>query len=192
MKWLPASGSERVRVGVLAALLVVTIALVWSRQSGGPPPGLVTGPTGPVQPASNAPGGRVPGATATAGSQLPVPLNLSRVEQRDGAPAISRNLFRFGARPAPPLPPAPSRPMVIPPPPTPAGPPPIPLRLTGLMADPYGRPRAYLKDPASGAVFEVVEGQVVDGRYRVVKIGVQSVVVSYLDGSGQRTIPLGG
>ncbi len=45
---------------------------------------------------------------------------------------------------------------------------------------------------ANGTVFQAFEGDVVDGRYRVIKIGVQSVVVSYVDGSGQRTIPLGG
>ena len=73
----------------------------------------------------------------------------------------------------------------------PTGPPPIPLKLTGLMADPYGKARAYLKDP-SGAVFEAVEGQVVDGRYRLLKIGTSSVVLSYLDGTGQRTVTLGG
>ena len=49
-----------------------------------------------------------------------------------------------------------------------------------------------LKDPDSGAVFQALEGQIVDGRYRVVKIGLTSVIVSYIDGSGQRTLSTGG
>ena len=48
-----------------------------------------------------------------------------------------------------------------------------------------------LKDPDSGAVFQALEGQIVDGRYRVVKIGLTSVIVSYIDGSGQRTLSTG-
>jgi hypothetical protein len=48
-----------------------------------------------------------------------------------------------------------------------------------------------LKDPTSGALLHAFEGDVVDGRYRIVKVGQQSVVVSYLDGSGSRTLGLG-
>jgi hypothetical protein len=51
---------------------------------------------------------------------------------------------------------------------------------------------AILKDPGSGAVFQALEGQIVDGRYRVVRIGQESVVLCYVDGTGQRTIPIGG
>jgi hypothetical protein len=49
-----------------------------------------------------------------------------------------------------------------------------------------------LKDPGTGALFHASEGDIVDGRYRLIKVGVQSAVVAYLDGSGQRTIALGG
>jgi hypothetical protein len=55
-----------------------------------------------------------------------------------------------------------------------------------------GQRQANLKDPASGSTFVAVEGSIVDGRYKVVKIAQRSVVVSYLDGSGQRTLTLGG
>lgn len=192
MKWLPTSRGERWRVVILGLLLATTVVFISYGQFGGRGTPAAVSPAAPVPAASNAQGGRPPAAPA-AGAQMPVPLNLARVERRGETPSTERNPFRFGTRPAPPLPPPPSRPMLTTPmPQASAGPPPIPLKLTGLMADPYGRPRAYLKDPASGALFEVVDGQVVDGRYRVVKIGVQSVVLSYLDGSGQRTVPLGG
>jgi hypothetical protein len=74
----------------------------------------------------------------------------------------------------------------------PQGPPPISLRLAGLMVGPgTNRTMATLKDPASGALFHAFEGDIVDGRYRLVKVGTQSVVVSYVDGSGIRTLGLG-
>jgi len=51
---------------------------------------------------------------------------------------------------------------------------------------------ATLKDTQTSAVIGPnVEGQVIDGKYRLVKIGLESVVVAYLDGKGQRTLPLG-
>jgi hypothetical protein len=48
-----------------------------------------------------------------------------------------------------------------------------------------------LKEASGPGVYQAFEGDIVDGRYRIVKVGLQSVVVSYLDGSGSRTIPLG-
>jgi hypothetical protein len=57
---------------------------------------------------------------------------------------------------------------------------------------PGGRVVVTLQDPASKAVFLASEGDVVDGRYKVVKVGTSSVVVSYIDGTGLRTLPLGG
>ena len=79
------------------------------------------------------------------------------------------------------------------PPPQPQGPPPIPpitLLLIGLHTGGDGRPLAVLKDPKTNVTFMGSEGMVVDGQYKVVKVGVTSVVLSYVDGTGQRTIPL--
>jgi len=66
------------------------------------------------------------------------------------------------------------------------------LKLTGRFEGPDGRVIVTLKDSTTGALFHASEGEIVDGRYRLLKVGVQSVVVAYLDGSGQRTIALGG
>ena len=49
-----------------------------------------------------------------------------------------------------------------------------------------------LKDPATSMVFQAFEGDIVDGRYRVIKVGLQSVTLSYVDGSGTRLLSLGG
>ena len=52
---------------------------------------------------------------------------------------------------------------------------------------PGDRRLVTLKDK-SGAVFQAFEDQIVDGRYRLVKVGTQSVVVAHLDGSNPRTL----
>jgi hypothetical protein len=36
------------------------------------------------------------------------------------------------------------------------------------------------------------EGDVIDGRYRIVRIGVESIELTYLDGRGRQTIRLSG
>jgi hypothetical protein len=128
---------------------------------------------------------------------------LGRLDVERRRADVGRDPFNFGARPSPPTalsgraftPPPTAGPPAAPPPPPPAGPPPIALKLTGLFVIPGeagDRSLVTLKDPSSGAVFQAFEGDVVDGRYRVVKIGLQSVVLAYVDGTGQRTIPLGG
>jgi hypothetical protein len=135
-------------------------------------------------------------ATGRGAPRLPEPLKLDALVAAPDTATVGRNPFGYGERPAPPAPP-PARPSAAPAmpvlPPVPAGPPPIGVRLLGLTALPEsGRVMATLRDPATGAVFQAFEGDIVDGRYRVVKVGVQSVILSYVDGSGSRTIPLGG
>ena len=196
MKLLPPPGPERKRLIYLLGALVVAAVAYWGLGLGTPTSPAPTTAGGPR--ASNPLGGSPPPtqgsaptqppAATTAAPRQPEPLKLAQIEEVPDEPAAGRNLFRFGVPPPPRVEAPPPPPL---PPPMPTGPPPIPLRLTGLMADPYGKTRAYLKDP-TGAVFEAVEGQVVDGRYRLLKVGTSSVVLSYLDGTGQRTVTLGG
>ncbi len=126
---------------------------------------------------------------------MPQAVALDKLEPVPEEPAKGRNLFRFGERPAPPPPPRPAAPppVVAPPaPPKPTGPPPITLVLTGLVTGGDGRPVAQLKDPKTGALFMGNEGMVIDGQYKILKIGLTTVIVAYVDGQGPRTIPLGG
>lgn len=103
-----------------------------------------------------------------------------------------RNPFRFTPKPAP----STSRPPVMPAPPPPpvtmTGPveeqlPRIPLKYIGaLEGDRLGRV-AILSD-GRGAPFYGREGEIVGGRYRIMRIGVESVELAYLDGRGRQTI----
>ncbi len=126
---------------------------------------------------------------------MAVHLEALNSERAMPAPA-ERNPFTFQARaPAEPeerpggnasaaagsMPPVPS----APPPP-----PPIALKFIGLVERADGTKVAVLSGP--GYPLYGREGDIVDGRYRVLKIGVESVEVAYVDGRGRQTIRLTG
>ena len=125
------------------------------------------------------------------------PVKLDALEQRRDEPTDNqRNPFRFKPKVvAPPRPetamkpaaPAPVGPVT---PPGPAPPPPIPLKFIGLVTKPDGMKIAVLTD--SKVTLHGREGDIIDGRYRIVKIGVESVELTYADGRGRQTIRLTG
>jgi hypothetical protein len=182
MKFLPPPGPERRRQFTRLAIILAGLAgVLWYQWP----------PAAPAVPASNVP---TAARTDASGLTLPEPVRLGDLEDAPAATAVGRNPFAFGASPAatPAVAFTPPPAAFAPGPVVPEGPPPIALRLTALMVGPGSdRPLATLKDPATGAIFHGFEGDVVDGRYRIVKVGNQSVVVSYVDGSGIRTLGLG-
>jgi len=110
-----------------------------------------------------------------------------------------RDLFRFKQKappPAPPRPGAPTTPVAPVEPAAPTGPPPPPpvppitLKFIGVMGTETSK-LAVLSD-GRGAPFYGHEGEVVEGRYRILKIGVESVEIAYADGRGRQTIRLSG
>jgi hypothetical protein len=184
MSALPVSGASSRRQWTLLGVLGVVLAFAaWFYYA----------PTTPAIPSSQA----QPVAGKSDGDQLPVPdsVRLTELADLSELDEAGRNPFSYGVRPPPPPPPRPPAP---PPPPAPVnlgpppvvGPPPIALKLIGVVVV-SGRSMVTLKDPASGAVFNVFEGDIVDGRYRVTKVGLQSVTLAYLDGSGVKLIGLG-
>ncbi|HXW08507.1 MAG TPA: hypothetical protein VD833_24975 [Vicinamibacterales bacterium] len=130
----------------------------------------------------------------------PAELNV-RLEMLEAARPtpgeVERNPFRFRPKPAPAPPvPGPARPGPEGPLPTvapgpPPGPPPIDLRFMGVIDHPtLGKVAAF--SDCKGFTVEGQEGKIMDGRYRVVKIGVESVTIEYVNGTGRRTLPLSG
>ena len=107
-----------------------------------------------------------------------------------------RNLFRFRPKPPPPPPTPPPIVRTTPPPPiVPPGPPPlppIPLKFIGIVEAPTQSKRIAALTDTTGQSFTGREGEVVAGRYRILKIGVESIEMSYLDGRGRQTIRLSG
>ena len=108
---------------------------------------------------------------------------------------IGRNPFRFKPKPAPVLPPAPTpgkgaKPGPPPPPSGPPPPPPIPLKFIGVTEAPSVGKIAALTDCRH--TVQGVEGEVIEGQYRIVKIGIESLVIEYLDGKGRTTLRMSG
>lgn len=109
-----------------------------------------------------------------------------------------RNPFRYQPRVvAPPPRPISSTPAVeeVQPPrqAVPAGPPPppaIPLKFIGLLERANGVKWAVLSD--GKVVMHGREGDIVDGRYRIVKIGTESIELTHVDGRGRQVVRLTG
>jgi hypothetical protein len=123
-----------------------------------------------------------------------VDLQALQAERPDPVDS-TRNPFRFRAKPAPPPPPAPVRPAVPVPigpitPPPPPPPPRIPLKFIGIVESPRAGRLAILSD--GRGVYQGREGETIEGRYRILKIGVESIDLAYIDGRGRQTIRLTG
>jgi hypothetical protein len=87
-----------------------------------------------------------------------------------------------------------TRPAEPPAPPVPIGPapiPPIPFKFIGILEVPgQSRRMAILSDPRG--VYHGREGDIIEGRYRILKIGTESVEMAEVDGRGRQTIRLSG
>jgi len=149
------------------------------------------------------------GSAATLPSRGAVPdaavadVDLERLSQaRPEAPADGRDPFRY--RPAPPPPKVvvavprppvilgPPEPLPPPPPPPVPPPPPIPLKFVGLveMASKGGKV-AVLSD-SKGGVFYGKEGDIIDGRYRLLRVSADQAELAYTDGRGRQALRLSG
>jgi hypothetical protein len=147
------------------------------------------------------PGGQAQGTATSGGGAAGVEdlqlESLGPSGEVDATP--ERNPFRFERRrvatatPAPVSvpqtdvrPPAPIVPSV------PQGPPPIPLRYIGFLDSMGDRPRIAVLSDGRGSVFNGREGDIIDGRYRLERIGTESAELVYLDGRGRQTLRLSG
>jgi hypothetical protein len=173
---------------LIAVLLVVTNARRGNDEAAGPAP------------ASNT------ARTTTNGTRAPqspvADLRLDRLHrENEELTETARDPFRFRPKAPPPAPPAPrpvapSPPPVVVPvaPPAPAGPPPpppIPLKFIGLLDAPGRTGQMAILSDSRGNVFYGKEGDIIEGRYRVLKVGPDAAELSYTDGRGRQTIRLG-
>ena len=73
----------------------------------------------------------------------------------------------------------------------PPPPPPIALKFIGTVEQAPSRLKlAVLSDGRN--VFYGKEGEVIEGRYRIVRIGAESIEMVYVDGRGRQTLRLSG
>jgi hypothetical protein len=172
-----------------AATLVVVVVGVMVGRSGTEAPAAATARRAP--PAQRG----TPEADTT-----PPAVNLTALAAAREAPVdASRDPFRFRPRPAPTPPPPQRLPGIpddqvgAPPPRVPTGPPPPPaitLKFIGIVQTTDGAKIAVLSDgkrPIHGR-----EGEEIEGRYKILKIGTESLDIAYIDGRGRQTLKLTG
>jgi hypothetical protein len=174
---------------ILGALGVVLVGVLYYELTPGDPP-----PARPPRPAPNA---RAPKDAAIAVDPVRLDvLKRTRPEPGEG----DRDPFTFEARrPATsptagagtsPMPgPVVQTPVTVPQGPPP--PPPITLRFIGILNAASTSKIAVLSD-GKGNVFYGREGETIDGRYRIDRIGVESIDMAWTDGRGHQVIRLSG
>jgi hypothetical protein len=173
---------------LVLVLLAGGAAGYWMWPSAGPTAGT---------PAAAARGGAAQRGSGDAVADIQLEL-LQR--ERGELSAPDRNPFRFERRAsaapppqpqstrraAPPIDVGPTEP--LPPPP----PPPIPLRFIGYLQPRDADGRVAVLSDGRGNVFNGKEGDVIEGRYRLLRVGNESADLIYLDGRGRQTIRLSG
>ncbi|MGH9350019.1 MAG: hypothetical protein ACRD26_22425 [Vicinamibacterales bacterium] len=175
----------RTQLGVLGALVAVFVTVMFVVSRGEGPAGRSVAP-------SNQPGraGGPPGPPEVAD------VNLEALRRAHEAPADpDRNLFVFRPRAPRPAPRAveESSPVVVPSAPAgPPPPPPIPLKFIGVLERGGSGGKVAILSDGRGSTFHAREGEDVDGRYRVMRIGTDSIELSYVDGRGRQTLRLSG
>jgi hypothetical protein len=176
--------TERQKQIWLAALLIV-LAIVAFRA--------FTNTSAIPPPSSNGPAGAPPPRRAAQPTGGAPDVHLDALDAERPKPAAAeRDLFRFKPKPPPPAP----KPVVPVVPPAPAGPPPppppppIPYKFIGLVSG-DAKKIAVLSDGRGAPVYGR-EGDIIDGRYRILRIGVESIEMEHIDGQGRQTIRLGG
>lgn len=177
---------RRTQTVLLAVLLGVLAAVViyqqWAR------------PASVATPASNPRGtGQASSRSGASTSEAPVVHLPALADERPKPLGGARNLFTFKPKTAPP-PPTPTDVAPPPPPPPAFGPttPPITLRFIGIIDRGAGKPKIAALVDSGGHPINCLEGGDCDGRYHIWRVGAESVDISYLDGTGRRTIRLGG
>ena len=136
------------------------------------------------------PVGSIPAvALGSLGQDQPEPSDTGRDPFRFGAAAPSgADRPRQGS--GDPVPAQPAAPVVPAVPQEPPGPPPILLKFIGIARQGEGRLYAVLRDDRG--IYYGAEGDVVEGRFRILRVSADTVEVSYTDGRGRTSIPLSG
>ena len=177
---------------IFGAVIIVVLGVAWSLWPSTPAPRTNV----PAQPA-RARGKQAPKGAETSGPADAVRLDALKASREDPGQA-GRNPFQFQAKVVPqpkvvvppPVVPETSRPTG---PPVPTGPPPpvpIALKFTGTLTRADGTKWAVLTD--GKAVMYGKDGDIIDGKFLIVKIGTESIEMTYADGRGRQVIRMTG
>ena len=168
---------DRNKLLILAALVVVFLAVNVGHFGGSTPSAPTSNPAAPARPGK--PETRIPDAD----------LRLQWLEPstRAATGEVGRNIFEYGQRPAPPGPVAKVREDDTPPPPPP--PPKPPVRFYGFAeGSASGSRRVFLTD--GEGVFVAKQGDVILRRYRLTRVGNDSIDIEEISGANRWTVKM--
>jgi hypothetical protein len=180
---------DRRRLLMSGGALAVLVLAIWSLWPSSPAP------------SASAPPPAARGAEQSSGAAPAVPpVKIDQLSAERQPPSDTpRNPFRYQPKAPPPPPPTP-KPVGVAPsgnvsteparPLPPPGPPPIPLKFLGILTRANGVQWAVLTE-GKGPIYGR-EGDIIDGRYRIVKIGTESIELTYVDGRGRQVVRLTG
>jgi hypothetical protein len=186
---MPVDRRQLLLGGVGAIVLVIAAWTFW--------------PSAATAPVTAAPKTAARGARAASADTTPEPVAAVKLKElmlaRDEPGEAARNPFRFQPKVvAPPPRPVVTQPPVIDttprppaPPPGPPPAPPIPLKFIGILERQNGVKWAVLTD-GKGSPMYGKDGDIIDGRYVIVKIGTESIEMTHADGRGRQVIRLTG
>lgn len=194
------AAESRKQLPLLVGLMVVLLLVLWWQFGGSTPEPVVRTAARPAAP----PAAPVRGAAAASTAELFARgVALDRLNEDRPAPEEGgRDPFRTGvsssagsggggpAGPGPAVIPPPVTPAVPLQPPGPPPPPPIPVKFIGVVSRRDIGKVAVLSDGKN--VYYGREGEIVDGRWRIVSIGEESLQIEYADGRGRQTVRLTG
>lgn len=194
------AAESRKQLRLLVGLLGVLAILLWW-QFGGSDPAPAARPK--AAPPARAAGRGAAAAGSSTAELFARGVALPRLEEDRPAPEEGgRDPFRTGpaataptggssgeTRPAP-VPTVPVAPVGPTVPPGPPPPPPIAVKFIGVVSRRDIGKVAVLSDGKN--VYYGREGEIVDGRWRIVAIGEESLQIEYADGRGRQTVRLTG
>ena len=176
----------------VAVILAAAVAWAWFAPGTPRPAAVATRLSSPARRTSEQQDGALPPAAN---------VKLGSLESPKAEPPVAtRNPFRFERRAAPKADGPDSPGLVLKPaeptaptaPTGPPAPPPIPLKFIGMVEKADGSKLAVLVAGEGRSPMHGKEGDIIDGRYRILKIGTESIEMVYLDGRGKQTIRLTG
>jgi hypothetical protein len=189
-------GTEnRTKTAIAAGLVVVAAYALynWLGKSGdsapSPPPARSAAASSAGQPAKKPAkaGASKNGAVLLAQSLDPtLRLDLLKSSEDVSYKGAGRDIFQN--QPEPPSIPQPVEPVISTGPPPPPPPPPIPLKFYGFAGNKTGPKQVFLSK--GDDIFIAKEGQIIDRRYKILKIGANSIEVEDVLTNNRQTLPL--
>lgn len=184
---------KRRRELVLLALVVLLGAGAYVAVEGWPFGAGGTSSGQPLTSNQQGPQGRTASAERSAAGGPEAPdVHLEALDAERPKPEdAGRDLFRFKPKAPPPrpAPTQPTRPVDAAPAPGGALPPPaITLKFIGIIDAGQSKKIVAVLSDGRGAPVYGSEGETILGQYRILRIGTESIEMSYLDGRGRQTI----